>query len=488
MKRVNIFGPLAIFLVVTMQAACKKLVSISDPTTQITTDQTFANNEIANSAVNGIYETLASTSQITNFMWYLAKYGGLSADEILVLGGIGGLEYQMNSNHVAVTPNSPSSIPTDDLWTLGYNVIYTANSVISGIAASTSADFKDSVRKQFTAEAKCLRAFCYFYLTNFYGDIPLLLSTDYQSTVLSPRAKQSDVYGQIIQDLKDAQTDLSVNYPTSDGTRTRINKWAATALLARAYLYTKDYNNAAAQATAVINNSGLYGLETDLNSVFLTGSHEAIWQLNQMTTSALRNMTPEGAFLPGGKTLNTGNVDYTISSQLLNAFDPGDMRRQQWIDSTTFGAVTLSTYSFSYKYKVGGYNTIAGGTPTEYSMVLRLAEQYLIRAEAEANGASGGTAAAIADLNVIRTRASLPNLPGSLSQTALLTAIEKEWQTEFFCECGLRWLNLKRTGRAHDVLSAIPLKQPWAGDYQLLYPIPISDIKADHNLTQNQGY
>jgi hypothetical protein len=121
-------------------------------------------------------------------------------------------------------------------------------------------------------------------------------------------------------------------------------------------------------------------------------------------------------------------------------------------------------------------------------MVFRLSEQYLIRAEAEANGASGGTEAAIADLNAVRARAALPNLPGSLSQTALLTAVEKEWQTELFCECGFRWLNLKRTGRSHDVLSAIPLKQPWAGDYQLLYPIPVSDIRADHNLTQNQGY
>jgi hypothetical protein len=129
-----------------------------------------------------------------------------------------------------------------------------------------------------------------------------------------------------------------------------------------------------------------------------------------------------------------------------------------------------------------------GGTATEYYMVLRLAEQYLIRAEAEANGAGGGTAAAIADLNVIRGRAGLPALSPSLTPAQVITAVAHERQTELFAEWGHRWLDLKRTGQAGAVLSVIPLKQPWLGAYQLLYPIPFTETQDDPNLVQNPGY
>ncbi|HSC37594.1 MAG TPA: RagB/SusD family nutrient uptake outer membrane protein, partial [Chitinophagaceae bacterium] len=112
----------------------------------------------------------------------------------------------------------------------------------------------------------------------------------------------------------------------------------------------------------------------------------------------------------------------------------------------------------------------------------------LRRAGAEVTGAPGGPTAAISDLNVLRSRAGITALPASLTTPQVVAAVARERQVELFAEWGHRWLDLKRTGQAHPVLSAIAGKQPWAGDYQLLYPIPLAEIQADPLLVQNPGY
>jgi hypothetical protein len=229
----------------------------------------------------------------------------------------------------------------------------------------------------------------------------------------------------------------------------------------------------------------LYELEPNLNNVFLTGSREAILQLQQNLQSSAGNATPEG-YVSLPSPLYTGLTEFGLTDQLLNAFEPGDLRRAEWIDSTSNPAYPGFVF-YPAKYKIGAANSMAG-VAVEYYMVLRLAEMYLVRAEARAHGAPGGTGEAINDLNAIRSRAQLPNLPPTLSKDDVITAVEHERQTELFTEWGHRWLDLKRTGRAAIVLPAIPLKQPWQGDYQLLYPIPPSEIKNDNALTQNPGY
>ena len=490
-KNIRVCNALIISLAAIMPMACNKLVSISDPVDQVTTNQVFSTNELANVALNGVYYSLIAGAWGTGFgTGNTTLYGGLSADELVVKELATNLRL-INTNHIIIALNNSANgggtAPTDNIWSSAYEVIYKANAVMEGITASTSLQLTDSARKQFIAEAKCLRAFCYFYLTNFYGDVPLVLNTNYFDNVGTTRSSQAKVYQQIIMDLKDAKAILPDNYAAGGGNRVRVSKWMATALLARTYLYMQDYNNAAAEATELINNTNLFNLETDLNNVFLINSREAIWQLNHIRGAGDPNDTPDGMlFLPMNGTINTGAVSYAISSQLLNAFESDDQRKQKWMDSTTNLNYPGLDY-FVCKYKIGGYNRTSD-PPIEYYMVFRLAEQYLIRAEAEANGAGGGIDAAVDDINIIRTRAGLPGIPDGLSQEELLTAVAKEWQIEFFCEWGHRWFNLKRTGQAAGVLSAIPLKQPWWGDYQLLYPIPPSDIQKGRNLTQNQGY
>lgn len=469
------------------QLSCRKMVTVPQPINSITTPEVFATDAQANSAMAGIYTQLIN-GQLTFSNGYTTILGGMSSDEMYYYG-TGDL------NILAFSPNQLlySNSYTSSVWTSAYKIIYGTNSVIEGIAASTSEGLTDSVRKELTSEAKFVRAFAYFYLTNFFGDVPLAMTIDFNATKNMARTPQQQVYQQIIKDLKEVQSLLPPDYSGVDTARSRIipNRWAATALLARVYLYTGDYANAAAQATSIINNTALYNLVSDPNKVFLANSREAIWQLKQgSTVIPFYSATPEGYnILPSPRT--TAVTHYCLTDNLLNAFEAGDLRRKSWIDTTNnkpTGGVSAGLTYYPYKYKTGLFNAVSGAAPTEYYMVLRLAEIYLIRAEAEAGGATGGAAAAISDLNVIRSRAGLTGLSSALTQPEVIAAVAHERQVELFAEWGHRWLDLKRTGQAHDVLSAISRKQPWAGDYQLLYPIPPAEIQTDHFLVQNQGY
>lgn len=487
-----------VLLFIGLICSCNKLVEIPAPIDTITTTQVFSSDKKAEAAMVGVYGRMINgNGNIGNMatVWQqvfsaglTTILAGLSSDELFYYRGApGGNFHYFNTNKLTLT----NSVIADPAWKTAYIAIYGANSVIEGIAASTSSQLSNHARELLTAEAKFARAFCYFTLTNLYGQVPIVLTVDFNKTINLPAAPQEAVYKQIIQDLKDAQAALPPDYSNAKDERVRPNKWAATALLARAYLFTKDYTNAAAEATKVIEHHLLYNLEPDLNNVFLANSREAIWQLQQTTLSGvIRNATPEGFALLPQKLDNKASAPFCLSTSLLNAFETGDQRLIKWVgmtDNSSAGASTGITY-YPYKYKIGNSNSSQGDPAIEYQMVLRLAEQYLIRAEAVVNGPAKDIPAAIADLNRIRDRADLDDLPVTLTLAETLAAIAKERQLELFAEWGHRWMDLKRTGKAEEVLSVVPLKQPWAGNYQLLYPIPQSELEADPFLIQNPDY
>jgi hypothetical protein len=279
----------------------------------------------------------------------------------------------------------------------------------------------------------------------------------------------SAVYTQIILDLKDAQNILPETYIGTG--KVRANKYAATALLARVYLYQLDWADAETQSSAVIS-SGLYNLDS-LPSVFLANSNETIlafWTQNGYVTDA-DNLIPGSGAVPL----------YPVSINLLSAFENGDLRKSNWLNSTTLtSGGSTQTYYYPYKY----HNSSNSNTgPPEYLIALRLAEQYLIRAEARAQ--QGNIAGAIQDINIIRARAGLTGLSSTISQTACLDAVGQERRVEFFLEWGQRYLELKRTGNINQIMSAY--KPTWLPKADLL-PIPKSDLTYDPFLTQNSGY
>lgn len=483
-----------LFLAIT-QLSCKKLISIPGPKNTVTTTELFNTSAQAETAMAGVYTRMINGDHQNPSVggtktWSAGAvrlFTGFSSGELYNGYGASTIEYYVFSTNKLTLFNST---PSFEIWKTAYITVYGVNSIIEGIAASTSPALSVTTRKELTAEAKFIRAFTYFYLVNLFGDVPLALTVDFNKTVNMPRTPQDQVYRQIIEDLKEAQTTLRPDYSLTPDERVRPNKWAATAMLARVYLYLKEYEKAATEATALINEQGLFGLEADLNNIFKPVSREAIWQMKPFAEhSQVKNATPEG-YVTIPTPLHQGFAPFCLSKQLLDAFEPGDKRRVDWVDSTNNqddnmvgGTITF----YPTKYKIGQSNGEIG-TPGEYYMMLRLAEIFLIRAEAAANGAGAGIAGAIDDLNSIRWRAGLLKLPATLTKEQVLTAIEKERQVELFAEWGHRWFDLKRTNRASAVLQTIPIKLPWEGDHQLLYPIPVEEIRSNSFLIQNPGY
>jgi hypothetical protein len=455
---------------------------VPPPNGELVTANVFSNNAAASEAQTNIY-TMMSTNYES---YYLTNHLGDYSDELT--------NYSMNKNVIQLYTNSTaaanSSAYTYLNWGDFYQYIYDANAVINGLQITTGCS--PAVKQQLTGEAYFIRAYWHFYLTNAWGAVPLVLTTNYNTNATLGRTPRLQVLQQVVADLEVAQKLLNTNYVDGSDTvvttdRVRPNKAAATALLARAWLYLGDYSNnsmadyqkADSAASTVITNS-TYSL-SPLSGVFLENSSEAIWQLQ--TPSNQSADTPDGEyFILLGAPQTGGTNCSTLSQQLMASFEPGDQRSVNWVGSITDGG---TTYYFPYKYK--NYTSIG----TEYEMVLRLGEQYLIRAEARAH--EGNIGGAAADLNMIRARAGLA--PTTAATAAdLSTAILHERQVELFSEWGHRWFDLCRTGNAPSVMGSPGYVTKAKGgvwnpdNYQLLLPIPQLDITTDHNLTQNAGY
>lgn len=481
----------ALFLltVVFYLLSCRKLTEARPPVTSLSQLNVYKSDVSAISVLTGLYQQV---SQETFFS---------GSSSISLITGFGADEFTLSS---AVSNTDPKYFHYVDslvsninvtrglnYWGKFYNYIFVCNAAIEGLSTSTT--LSTSVKQQLLGEAKFMRAFCYFYLVNLYGDVPLALSTFWEANSRLSRSSKQLVYEQIIKDLQNAQELLSSDYldanlqvySVNQLEKVRPSKWAAIALLARVYLYTEQWSNAEMTATLVINHT--FGLPL-LTNAFLKNSQEAIWQLQPILSG--RNTRDAELFLLPVTGPNSNFPAY-LSPYLLAAFEGGDQRRynRNWVDSVKVGS---TTYYFPYKYKAGinsGITTI--GQLSEYVMVLRLAEQYLIRAEARSrlDNLSGG----VSDLNVIRSRAFISNgnYSGIIEKNAILTAILHERQVEFFSEWGHRWFDLKRTGKIDSIMTIVrPTKAngaPWES-YMQLFPVPFSDIQANNNLQQNPGY
>lgn len=448
---------MAVVLLGTLNS-CKKLIEVKATATQLIGSEVYTDSGTIQTTLAGLYGKLAFQYSSANpYRYGIATLSGFSADELQYVGST--FDQFINNSIPVIDPYAA------DIWANTYSAIYVANSIIEGV--TTGSGISDNFRNQAIAEAKFMRAFCYFYLTNLYGDVPLILGTDVAANSIAARTASSAVYTQMIADLQFAQSNLPSDYSISSGQRTRANKWVATALLARVYLYTSDWVNAEAQATAVIGNTTLYGILTDLTKVFTPSNNEAIWQFyndnNGYTGFAAAILPNPVSMIP----------TYVLTPQLVNAFETGDARMTNWTTSLIYNG---ATYYYPYKYK----SLVAGNA--EYYTILRLAEQYLIRAEARAR--QSNISGAQSDVSVIRNRAGLANTTAG-DQASLLLAIEQERRIELNVEWGHRWLDLKRTGRADAVIGAE--KTGWKST-AVRFPIPSAEIGNNANLTQNSGY
>jgi len=466
------------FLILLTLAGCKKALEVDLPVEVSTAEAVYGSTITASSVMKGVYKRLQG-------------YGPLNdATGTTILTSLLGDEFKANGG--SQYQNLP--IPLGGRWNDWYRkVIYQVNSVMEGVAASKK--LNPGAKDILTGEAKFIRAFSYFNLVNIFGDVPLVLNTDFNANANIARSPTAKVYEQMVADLLDAQRLLPEKYLkpdliTESTERVVASKFTATALLARVYLYMGQWDKAIAESDKIIGRADLFKL-VDLDKVFLMNSPEAIMQFQTgdgpVGEDAMN--TAEGRVLiPRQNDNGKYNVpNYWISDFLLNEFEAGDKRKDNWINLIPTNNTAKPIYPIAWKYKVG-QNL---GPQSEYYMVLRLAEQYLIRAEARAH--MGNIGGAFEDLKVIRQRAGLGDSP----YADVFEAIAHERYVELFAELGHRWFDLKRTGKLDDRMKIVmPTKQigngpvPTWEPFKAVMGIPYTEFKLNPALIghQNPGY
>lgn len=447
-------------ILLIMCYSCDSFTQTDMPLAELNSKSVFEEVNTAEAAMNNVFAQIRDNGMLTGKVSSLSREIGLYTDELTWYG---------NSAQASANFYTNTLIPTHPTlaswWNSAYSQIYAANAVIEGVGLSK---LKQADKDRLIGEALFARAFLHFYLSQLFGDVPYVTATDYKFNSAVHRLTLPEVYVKIIEDLEKAAALLPQNY--IDPARTIPNSYAAKALLARVYLSQGNWPLAAENASAVLNNTQTYQWVTELSDVFLKESTTTIWQY--APRSATRNTDDGSTFIFN----SAPPLAVALTSDLINAFEAGDQRKQKWIRSRTRGT---SIWYHAYKYKKTGSTT----PQTEFTIVLRLSEMYLIRAEARAR--QGELSNSKDDLNKIRNTAGLSGT-AAVTQEQILQAILRERRVELFTEFAHRFLDLKRFGVLDQVLSS--KKASWQSTDRLL-PIPQRELNLNPNLEpQNSGY
>ncbi|MDQ6472750.1 RagB/SusD family nutrient uptake outer membrane protein [Flavobacterium sp. LHD-80] len=455
----KIFSVLLFPMISILMISCDSFVEVDLPESQLTKTAVFKDYNTADAAMADVYAKIRDKGILTGIQFGISNYLGNYTDELTFYGPPSNSTTEFYNNTIL-----PSNSTVALYWNNSYNQIYAVNAILEGVHTSS---FSIKEKAQLEGEALFVRGLIHFYLLQLFGDIPYIKTTDYKTNSTVARMPALLVYDNVIEDLKTSAGLLLPAYSNTE--RVRPNALAAKALLARVYLYKGDWENALKMATEVIQNNSLYLFENNPDKVFLKNSSETIWQF--MPTVAGKN-TDEGAmfFFASGPPQVVA-----LNQSLINSFAFNDLRKTHW---TTSVSNATGTWYYASKYKESKVTAAS----KEYSIILRLSEQYLIRSEARAEQKNFD--AAKEDLNKIRNRAGLSDITANTKED-LLEAIINERRKELFTEYGHRFFDLKRTGKLDAVLSA---KRGWNSTDRLL-PIPESEFIVNPNLgSQNPGY
>ncbi len=455
MKRfsTNVFLSLGLVL-----ASCESFLDIDISPQLIETEDVFKSVQTARSAVDGVYVNIRSTSP-SMLNGALSIFCGLMADELVP-----------STDHVNYSPFfennvlSNHSVVRNQFWTVSYQTVFRTNSILQRL--EDNVHLPAELKSRLIGEMKTVRALTYFYLVNLFGDVPLIMGTDYDSNAKTGRTSTQEVLRQVCADLLEAVELLPESYPNN--TKNAPNKYSGLALLARVYLFQEEFEKAESVASRIIE-SKVYTLESDLNRVFEIGSEETIWEI--APPGGMGNTAEASSFLPP---ISDFPSQIGLYTPFVASFDQADLRKETWIGQMEYDS---GDFYYPRKYKNASYAAV-----TEHNIVQRLAELYLIRAEARMN--LGNANGAIDDINLIRQRAGLEPIVGS-GEDEVFDMIKDERQKELFAEWGHRWFDLKRWSMAGAVLENI--KPLWESTRALL-PIPDDQLIYNPYLIQNPGY
>jgi hypothetical protein len=440
----------AIFLLLSIVLlSCKKVL---DTQSQLYIDQaeSIIDKRSAQAALIGAYNALSQNSYQGNTYRYVTN---LLSDNIKWVGNT------PTNREFDVYAVFATNSRVQELWSAIYKTTNIANNVIEKVPAIHDVTLDQTERNKARGEAFFLRALSYFDLVRLWGNVPIVSkATETPNDAKDIKnSSSSQVYQFIERDLDSAEALLPATV-----NRNRATQYAAKALKARLYLYQKNWTKAEDYATLIINDSADFKLVKPYSQFYAAkNSSESIFEVdytinnkNSYAGNWFQNPTTGGKkeFLPTDDfiaLLKDPNIGGSRSALIFTA-----------------GGVTYGNMNFH----------IATGEDQSY--ILRLAEMYLIRAEARAqqNKLSEG----LKDLNVIRNRANISSIALVTTTDELVDKIISERRIEFAYE-SQRWFDLIRTGKAQQVLGITDANK-------LLLPIPRQEILINSNLTQNPGY
>ncbi|MFD2870835.1 RagB/SusD family nutrient uptake outer membrane protein [Mucilaginibacter ximonensis] len=449
---------LYIFSLLALLTSCKKFLEVQ-PKLQIDQSVAITDAATAGTAVNGLFNQLGSGN------YYGSNFPALS---YLSGGDIQWTGSQSDPSEITKHLTSATNGYVQSAWTAIYKTIAQANYILDKVPALNDPLLTPALKNQYLGEAYFIRALAYFDLARGWGGVQLILKPTYASTDNAnvPRSSLADTYAQVLKDLDAAQPLV----PTTVS-RNRVTLRTVQALKARFYLYQKNWALAEQFATSVISDNTNYSLVTPYSAFFANNAvatNESVFELAYTTSNTNGHST---WWLPpalGGRREWAPN-DALVA--LLNNAAIGGNRNA--LIGQTAPPGNLWYGKLYYRNPLG----------TDPAYVIRVAELYLIRAEARAyQGNLVGPSSAQSDLNAVRARAGVaPSTAATL--TDILTALENERQVEFPFEAD-RFFNLVRTDRAQTVLN---LKDK----HLYLFPIPYNETLVDPNLAgnnRNPGY
>lgn len=456
MKKITSYLLLAGFTILT---GCNDFLEIEMPKDQIDHTKVFNDERLATAALTQVYTLMRGNGFLsgnTNGCGFLlACY--TDELEITTTQTI----YFKNFYDGTVLPSN--SVITE-WWNHTYRQIYTVNTVLEGLEQATA--ISGTVKQQLQGEALAVRGMLHFYLAQTFGAVPYVTTTDYRVNQQTGKLPAAAVIQRAENDLKQAEGLLTATYPSAE--RVRINQAVAQALLARLYLYTKQWQPAQQYAETVLANAA-YKPEP-LNRVFLKDSQSVLWQFKPEIEgrNALEADTYIFEALPAPQS--------RLSKAFLNSLEMNDLRKETWVRYVAGSSEDAHAYKYTQR---GGSSSMPS---KEYSVIMRIEELYLIAAEAAAEQNNWETCNAM--LNTLRNRAGLPDVEVS-DPVSAIEAVLKERRTELFCEFGHRFYDLKRRNRLNDLLQVKPGWQP----YFSLLPLPENELLLNPNLLpQNAGY
>ena len=471
---------IALFVVLTFNA-CNDFLTL-EPPTRINELNFYETENDFEAAMFGTYSGLQGLYSTT-----LLRLAELPTDNAWILWTSPSIS-EIEAEEIDFTS---ANVFVASVWDNAYQTIARSNNIINQLEAS---DIDASVKDQYRGEAKFLRALNYFYLVQFFGDIPLITNTfrspDQVNTYDWTRNPAAEIYDLIVSDLQEAANLLQ----GTDLSKARASTGAAKALLGKVYLTRGNYDLAAATLKEVIDMNE-YELQDDYHTLFTNNNDElpeSIFEVKYLSgmmgegndfTSTFAPENFDMAIFPNNR---QGSGRIVVTPNLAASYEEGDLRRV----ATIRDSLLLQDGSYDqvkYGIKFIDFETLAGDDGGINFTVLRYADVLLMYAEAL--NELGDTEEAHDYLNIVRERAGLDPLQG-LSQAEFVLVMEDERRVEFAQEAH-RWFDLVRTGRLQTVMNNYFQGNGWefsVEEYEVLLPIPQIEIEITPALTQNEGY